>query len=293
MHDSHIHLALEPLKSNIENIVKEFKDNGGTYILTQGTELSDFDDTLKFREMFPNTIQAALGLHPTIFEENLLCKDNCEDVLSAGRKYITEFENILRKNTDKVSAIGETGLDYFQSFQNDDFTEEIRDTFIQLQKESFERHVELAIEFDLPLSVHSRELSGKTDCIKDTLEIIAKVGKGKARGSLHSYTGEISMVDEILALGFHIGFNAIITYPSGEDVRDILRQVPEDKILLETDGPFLPPQSVRKNKKCKERYAKPSHTKEVLEIAADIKGMNMDRLEKIVDDNYKALFIKD
>ena len=291
MHDSHIHLALEPLKSNIENVIQEFRSNNGKYILTQGTEPTDFDDTLKFKEMFPDTVQVALGLHPTFFEETILCKENCKEALKVGRKYIDQFEEIFRKNVSKLSAVGETGLDYFQSFQEESFTDETREVFIQLQKESFKKHVELAIEFDLPLSVHSRELNGKTQCIQDTLEILATIGRGKARGSLHSYTGEIEMVDEILALGFHIGFNAILTYPSGENVRNILRKVPEDRILLETDGPFLVPQSIRRNKKIKEKYAKPSHVREVLQVIAEVKGMDEKRLEEIVDDNYKALFI--
>lgn len=161
----------------------------------------------------------------------------------------------------------------------------------QVQKGSLRRHAQLALENDLPLSIHSRELQGETDCIKDTLQILAEVGRGQLRGSLHSYTGEIEMVDEILDLGFHIGFNAIITYPSGENVREILKKVPEDRILFETDGPFLVPQSVRKDSKIKNKYAKPNHVKEIIEIAAEVKGIDPKRLEDIADENFKNLFL--
>ena len=97
-------------------------------------------------------------------------------------------------------------------------------------------------------------------------------------------------VEDILALGFHIGFNAIITYKSGENVRDILKIVPPERILFETDGPFLPPQSVRKDKRKKEKFAQPSDIREILEVAADVKGINIERLEDITDENYTNIF---
>ena len=91
-------------------------------------------------------------------------------------------------------------------------------------------------------------------------------------------------------LGFYVGFNAIITYKSGETVREILKQVPVERILFETDGPFLPPQSVRKNKNIKEKFAQPSDVREVMEVAAEIKGVPVEELEEVTDENYEKLF---
>ncbi|MBU1119936.1 TatD family hydrolase, partial [Patescibacteria group bacterium] len=109
-------------------------------------------------------------------------------------------------------------------------------------------------------------------------------------GSFHSYTGDISFIEDILALGFYVGFNAIITYPSGENVREILKDVPLERILFETDGPLLPPQSVRKNKKIKEKFGQPADVREIMEVAAEIKGVSMEKLESITDENYTTLF---
>jgi TatD DNase family protein len=291
MHDSHIHLALDPLKTNLKEVINEFKQNNGKYILTQGTDIQDFTDTLKIGKEYPETVQVALGLHPTFFEETILCTENCDNVENIARKYIDQFEEIFRKNISNISAIGETGLDYYQSYNNENLGENVREIFTHIQKESLKKHASLALEYNLPISIHSREKNGSNKCVEDTLEILANIGKGHIRGSFHSYTGDINMVDEILDLGFHIGFNAIITYPSGENVRDILRKVPQDRILLETDGPFLPPQSVRKDNKCKEKYAKPIHVREVLNVISEVKGIDSSRLENILDDNYKALFL--
>ncbi len=291
MHDSHIHLAIDPLKTNIKEVINEFKQNNGKYILTQGTDIQDFTDTLNIGKEYSETIQIALGLHPTFFEEKILCKDNCNEIENIARKYIDQFEEILRKNISNISAIGETGLDYYQSYNNDNLDKNVKEIFTHIQKESFKKHTSLASEYNLPISIHSREKNGSNKCVKDTLDIIANIGKGQVKGSFHSYTGDINMVDEILDLGFHIGFNAIITYPSGENVRNILRKVPEDRILLETDGPFLPPQSVRKDSKCKEKYSKPIHVREILNVISEVKGIESSRLENILDENYKALFL--
>jgi TatD DNase family protein len=89
-----------------------------------------------------------------------------------------------------------------------------------------------------------------------------------------------------------VGFNAIITYKSGEDVREILKETPIDRILFETDGPFLPPQSVRKNKKIKNKFAQPGDVKEIIEVAAEVKNISAEELEKEADKNYEKVFLR-
>lgn len=291
MHDSHIHLAFEPLKSNLDEILKGFQSLGGKYILTQSTDLEDLQETLDISKNHPGIVFTALGLHPTFFEENILSKNIPKDLLSMSQKLIKKFEKLFLKNIDDITAVGETGLDYFQAERNGNLSEDTKEMLKLVQKGSLRAHAQLALKYDLPLSIHSREVQDKTECVKDSLEILAEIGRGKLRGSFHSYTGELSMVQDILDLGFHIGFNAIITYPSGGNVREILKLVPEDRILFETDGPFLAPQSVRKDSKLKNKYAKPEHVKEIIKIAAEVKGIDPERLEKIGDENFEKLFL--
>lgn len=292
MHDAHIHLAMEPLKSNLPQIIDTFLEKGGKYILTQSTDLEDIETSLEIGEQYPNTIGVALGLHPTFFEENTIEKGNNTNVYEESKKLLTKFVNILEKKIPYITAIGESGLDYYQIGLQKDLASEVKKEIKDIQKESFRKHVQIAIENNLPLSIHVRDINGSNECVEDVIGIVAEEGKGLARGCFHSYTGDIKYLQPILDLGFCVGFNAIITYKSGENVREILKKTPIDRIIFETDGPFLPPQSVRKNKKIKNKFAQPGDVKEIIEIAAKVKNISSKELEKETDKNYERVFLK-
>ena len=293
MHDSHIHLALKPLKDNWERDTQDFLNLGGKKILTQGTDILDFSETFELAEKINNRfekriVDTAIGIHPTVFQENFL-NGNIDSTYSSCKKFVQRFQDIFEKEKDKITAVGETGLDYFEMY-NSKLTKEQIKAFKEAQKESFRVHIRLAKENSLPLSIHARELEGKTDCVTDTLEILAEEGKGLVTGVFHSYTGEAEKLEDILDMGFGVGFNAIITYPSGESVREILKKTPLESILFETDGPFLPTQSVRRNKKANIRYGRSAQIREIMEAAAQIKNVSIEKLEKISDENYERIF---
>jgi TatD DNase family protein len=290
MHDSHIHLTMEPLYSNLDEVIKTFTDIGGKYILSQSTDLIDSKENIRIKKKYPEIIHLALGLHPTVFQEITVDRGERKNIYEDSKKYISEFENILKKNIKDIKAIGETGLDYYHFNLNRTIEEDIKEQLKQIQRISFEKHLEMAKEYNLPVSIHARDEIDSNQCVEDILNIIVTKGEGCIRGSFHSYTGDIEKLNDILDLGFYIGFNAIITYKSGENVREILKGVPLERILLETDGPFLPPQSIRKNKSIKEKYAQPSSVKEILSAISEIKDIDIKKLEEITDDNYTTLF---
>ena len=294
MHDSHIHLAMEPLKSNINEIIHNFIQTGGKHILTQGTDIEDFEDNFEIADrintMHKNIVQVAIGLHPTYFEEITVLKNLQNDIYERYQKEIKRFENIFTKKKGKISAIGECGLDYYQFSLNKTYSNDIKEQLREVQKMALRKEILLAKENSLSMSIHSRDILGSNDCINDTIRIIAEEGKGTIKGSFHSYTGNIDQLNQILDLGFHIGFNAIITYKSGDNVREILKHTPIERILFETDGPFLPPQSVRKNKKIREKFAQPSDIREIMKVACEIKNINMEKMEEVVDNSYNYLF---
>jgi TatD DNase family protein len=295
MHDSHIHMALSPLKENYESDIQDFVDLNGKKILTQGTEIADYNDTLdiveRINSIFPNVADLALGIHPTIFGEAIL-RNNLDglDIFKYAKKQMSFFEEIFNKNKERITAIGETGLDYFDMYHYDELTEELREDLKEIQRRSFNLHCKLARENKLPLSIHSRDIADKDDCTKEVLHTLAHEGKGQLRGCFHSYTGSIELAREIVNMDFYIGFNAIITYPSGNNVREVLKEIPLDRILIETDGPFLPTQSIRKNKKEHKRYGRPVLVKEIIETASKIKGVSYDTFEEKTDQNYFNLF---
>ncbi|MGI6423554.1 MAG: TatD family hydrolase [Candidatus Dojkabacteria bacterium] len=295
MHDSHIHMALSPLKENYLSDIDEFIKKGGKKILVQSTESSDLVETLEIVEKINNSFgdiaDLALGLHPTIFAEAHQ-RDSSVDLYRYSKKQLELLEELFKKNSEKVKAVGECGLDYFEIYTYLNTTKEREEEIKEVQKIAFRAQCKIAKENDLPLSIHSRDIEESIQCTKDVLEILAEVGKGTLRGCFHSYTGSIEMLEDILNMGFYIGFNAIITYPSGDNVREILKKTPVERILFETDGPFLPTQSIRKNKKENKKYGRPVLIKEIIEIAAAIKGISAQKLEEETDTNYTNLFGK-
>lgn len=205
----------------------------------------------------------------------------------SGRQWLNRFHN----EKQNIKAIGETGLDYYQFNLDQTISVEEKNILKEVQKISLIEQIKLAREYHLPMSIHARDTIGEDNTVRDALRLIAQEGKGIIRGSFHSYTGSIELVEDILDLGFNIGFNSILTYKSGDNVREILKLVPLDRILFETDGPFLPPQSVRKNKNIKEKFAQPADVREIMEVAAEVKNVSIDKLEKIADENYESLFL--
>ncbi|MDD3474571.1 MAG: TatD family hydrolase [Candidatus Dojkabacteria bacterium] len=293
MHDSHIHLALKPLNENWKRDTQDFLDLGGKKILTQGTDILDFQDTFDLAEKInnefdKNIIDIAIGIHPTVFQEKFIKQDS-DKICESSKKFLKRYQEIFEKEKSKLTAIGETGLDYFEMY-NSNLDEKVIELLKEIQKESFRVHVQLARENNLPLSIHARELEGETNCINDTLQILAEEGRGLVSGVFHSYTGSIDKLNDILDIGFNVGFNAILTYPSGENVREILKQTPIENILFETDGPFLAVQSVRRNKKSLIRYGRSSQIKEIIKKASEIKNISEEKLESIADENYYRVF---
>jgi TatD DNase family protein len=270
--------------------MEKFLSTGGKYILTQGTDIVDFNDSIEIAQNYSN-IHLALGLHPTIFEENTVHKGKEKNIFKKSMKLIELFKGSFLENLPHLTAVGETGLDYYQISLNKNLDTDTKEKLKEVQRESFRQHLRLAVENELPLSIHARDINGNDECIKDVLKLVAQEGRGLLKGCFHSYTGNINYVDQILDLGFHIGFNAIITYKSGEDVRGILKRTPVERILFETDGPFLPPQSVRKNKKVKEKFAQPFDVKEIIGVAAEVKNISPKILEEKTDRNYGEVFL--
>ncbi len=295
MHDAHIHIAMSPLKENLMGDIYDFINKGGKKILAQTTDISNYTETLELvnqiNQIYPNTVDFALGIHPTLFgeaiEKNAL-KDL--DLYIYAKKQMKHFEDIFNKNREKIKAIGEVGIDYFEMNTYFNIEDTLKQQLTEIQKNTFRTITKLAVKYNLPMSIHSRDLQGDSTSTHDILTILTQEGRGIARGVFHSYTGELELINTILDMGFYIGFNAIITYPNGENVREILRKVPVEKIIFETDGPFLPTQSIRKNKKENKKYGRPILIKEIIEYAAEIKDIPSKKLENITDSNYTTLF---
>jgi TatD DNase family protein len=285
MFDSHSHLTIEPVNSNILRHLQEFKDLGGKNILNVSTDIQSITDVISqsitFENSFPNLLQTGIGIHPeTVLEADF-------NILNS----INFLEQTLETHRNRVNAIGECGLDYYQF--DYDLTlsplqiEELKET----QRNLFRKHVEIAIKNNLPLSIHTRDSKENNKCTADCLKIITSAGKGNAKGVFHSYTGSLDFLNEVLSLGFYVGFNGIITYPKAENVREILKMTPMNRVLVETDTPLLPPQNVRNGKSGDAKYGKPIDVLEIAQMISKVKNIPKEKVWEQLNDNYSTLFL--
>ena len=195
--------------------------------------------------------------------------ENMYGAIGIHPEYVSEYTNddityIKEKlKDDKIVAIGEIGLDYF-------YTKENKEEQIKL----FETQLKLAQEYNLPVIVHSREAT------KDTIDILKKY---KVKGVIHSFSGSIETANEYIKMGFLLGVNGVITFKNAH-IKDVYEKIDLSNIVLETDSPYLTPEPFRG------KQNNPSHIVEIAKFICDLKGISMDELSKITNDNIRRLY---
>jgi len=258
--DSHCHLNHINIKDagTVDDIVSRAKKAGVEAMLTVNCRISDeFTNILSIANKFDN-IWCSVGTHP----HDAACEEEM--------KYSTEDIVKLAKSSKKIIAIGETGLDYFY---NNSPKEE--------QQKSFRKHIKAAIQTNLPLIVHSR------DADDDTIKILSEEGKGtKLKGVMHCFSSTEKLAKASLDLGFYISFSGIVTFNKASELREIAKTVPLDRILTETDAPFLAP-TPHRGKTCEPSLM--VHTGEVL---ANIHELPLSKFAEISYNNFFKLFDK-
>lgn len=251
--DSHCHLNGETFATDLDDVLKRAQDAGVHQCMTICTSLEEADEVLTLatsRQLF-----CSIGVHPHEADkvENL---STLPDTLNHYGQHAS------------VKALGETGLDYY-------YEHSLRD----LQKEAFRAHIAVAQELDLPLIVHTR------DAEKDTIAIL-KENRGQVRGVIHCFSGTQALADAALDLGFYISFSGILTFKKADDLREIAKTVPLNRMLIETDAPYLAPVPYRGKRN------EPSFVVKVAETLAEIKGLTVEEIGKITTQNYEELFLK-
>lgn len=212
MIDSHCHLDFDNFNEDRDKVISRAREKGIELIVNVGTNLEGSKKSVELAKKHA-FIYAAVGIHP---HEAGKVKKNDYRIL----------ENLARSN--KVVAIGETGLDYYRNLTPKD-----------KQKENFRRQIALAKKLKLPLIVHNREAG------EDTLSILKEERAEVAGGILHCFSGSRTLAQECLKLGFYISVAGQITYPNAQNLREAVKNLPTDRLLLETDSPFLAPQARR------------------------------------------------
>ena len=253
MIDSHCHLDHEPLFRNINDIIKRSRDVGIEKLLTICTTLESFKK-IKLLINKDKMIYGTYGIHPHEAKNDKISSDI-----------------ILKeiKQTNKIIGIGETGLDFFYNHSDKDD-----------QIKSFEEHIKASIILDIPLIVHSRNAE------IETLEVFDKYKKNKLKILMHCFTGSKKFAENLLTLGAFFSASGIITFKNSLELQDTFKIIPLDKLLIETDSPYLAP--VPKRGKSNE----PSFVKYTAQKLADLKKISYLDLVKNTTSNFNRLFDK-
>jgi TatD DNase family protein len=246
MIDTHIHLNFEDYIDDLDDVIVDALSYGITKMVVIGIDQQTSQVALTLAEQYPE-LYATIGVHPSEATLNL---DFLKPLL----------------NHPKVVAIGECGIDLYH-----------RQDTLDLQKEVFIKQIELAIEHDLPIVIHTRE------AMRETLDLL-KPYKGKVRGVFHCFSGTKDEASEVLELGFYVGVDGPVTFKNAHELKQVVKMIPIDKILTETDGPFLAPEPYRGKRN------KPSNIRYILKAIAELKGVSLSQAESIIDQNAQTLF---
>lgn len=250
--DSHCHLDYPPLADDLNGVLARARHAGVTHMLTIGTKLRDFPRVRAFADRNPN-IFCSVGIHPHEAEN---------EVADAAR--LVELTA-----HPKVIGIGETGLDYY-------YDKSPRDK----QQANFRAHIRAAQQSGLPLIVHTR------DADDDTARLLAEAASDgpPIRGVLHCFTSSRWLAERAIELGFYVSISGIITFKNAETLRETVRALPIERLLVETDSPYLAPVPMR-GKPCEPAYVAYTAAK-----VAELKGVSVDELARHTTANFFTLF---
>jgi TatD DNase family protein len=257
MIDSHCHLADEVYAPDLADVIARARDAGlerALVILEAGSE-SEAAQAARVGELWPDT-RVSIGVHPHHAHR---FADDAERAAAIVRAQIAA--------TTTARAIGEIGLDYHYDFSPRD-----------VQHAVFRSQLRLARELDLPVVIHTREAD------EDTMQILREEGQGALRGVLHCFSGTPSLLEAGLGVGFFISLAGIVTFPKAQALRDTARRVPLDRLLTETDSPFLAPVPYRGKRN------EPAHVAQVVAALAELHGMSSGDLAARTAANFHTLF---
>lgn len=252
--DSHCHINFPELAARMPEVLAKMAENNVSHALCVSVDLPDFPQVLALAQQYPH-IYASVGVHPDYVDTP---EPSVEQLLALSQH-------------PKIIAIGETGLDYFR-LKGD----------LEWQRERFRVHIRASRASGKPLIIHTRAASA------DTIRIMQEEGAGTeaggAAGVMHCFTESLEVAEAAIAMGFYISFSGIVTFKSAKELQAVARAVPLERILIETDSPYLAPVPHRG------KINEPGFVKHVAEYLADLKGVPLVQLAQQTSDNFFNLF---
>ena len=257
MIDSHCHLADDAFAGDVPDVIQRAQHAGLTHALCilAADNPTEAERAKALAQLWP-ALRFATGVHP---HQAGGFAGRAADVVPLVRNALASIST--------ARAVGEIGLDYHYDFAPKD-----------VQQEVFRLQIRLAREMDLPIIIHTREAED------DTLTILTEESGGAVRGVMHCFTGTVRLAREAIALGMHISIAGIVTFPKGANVREVAASVPADRLLCETDSPYLAPTPYRGKRN------EPAWVVRVAEELASLRGVPLEDLEVQTRANFEALF---
>jgi TatD DNase family protein len=248
--DSHCHINFPELYQNIDSILSKMSSNKVTHALCVSVTLDKLPDIFKIANTYPH-IFASVGVHP-----------DHEDI---EEPTVEELCRLAQEK--KVVAIGETGLDYFRVQGN-----------LAWQRDRFRTHIKAAIQSNLPLIIHTRSAA------EDTLNIMREEGADKVGGVMHCFTESLDVALEAIKLNFYISFSGIVTFKNALELKEVVKAIPLNRMLIETDSPYLAPVPYRG------KINDPSNVIHVAEEIAKLKNISVEEVGQVTTHNFFELF---
>ena len=249
--DSHAHIQLDQFDADRGAVLERAQEAGVHAIMVIGFDLETSRGAIALAEEY-DQIYATVGMHP-------------HDAKDLDDETVRIFSDLAAH--PKVVALGEMGLDYYRDLSPR-----------PIQKATFERQLDLAEELDLPIVIHNRE------AYHDILPIL-QARRGRVRGVMHCFSGDVEIMRQSLALGFYIGIGGPVTYRKSNGLQEVARKVPADALLVETDCPWLAPQFRRGKRN------EPAYVRATTEKIAELRGISLEEIGEITTQNFEALFV--
>jgi TatD DNase family protein len=255
--DSHCHLADETFSGDLDEVIRRARDAGleRVMVILEAGNQKEAAQAARVEALWPEA-RFAIGVHP---HQAHLCAEDPERAATMVREQFAA--------TPSARAVGEIGLDYHYDYSPRD-----------VQQAVFRAQIRAALELDRPVVIHTREAD------EDTVAILRDAGEGRLRGVLHCFTGTPALRDAGLALGFYISLAGILTFPKAADLRDTVRAVPRDRLLTETDSPFLAPVPYRGKRN------EPAYVSRVVDALAEMHQAPAGDLARQTAANFHTLF---
>jgi TatD DNase family protein len=257
MIDSHCHLADEAFAADLDDVIRRGRDAGleRVMVILEAGNAKEAAQAARVEQLWPG-VCCSIGVHPHQAHQF------ADDPQRAGRVVLEQFAA-----TPSARAVGEIGLDYHYDYSPR-----------QVQHAVFRAQIRAALELDRPVVIHTREAD------EDTVAILREEGEGRLRGVLHCFTGTPALRDAGLALGFYVSLAGILTFPKAADLRETARAVPLDRLLTETDSPFLAPVPYRGKRN------EPAYVSRVVETLAEMHRAPAADLARQTAANFHTLF---